>query len=81
MTKLFQYVNYIDYDELINKPLINHVVVEGDKTLADYGIQPAGNYAHLNASGKVPFEELALPDAVRFAAILLYLFSSSSESL
>ena len=58
MTKLFQYVNYIDYDELINKPLINHVVVEGDKTLADYGIQPAGNYAHLNASGKVPFEEL-----------------------
>ena len=58
MTKLFQYVNYIDYDELINKPLINHVVVEGDKTLSDYGIQPAGNYAHLNASGKVPFEEL-----------------------
>ena len=58
MTKLFQYVNYIDYDELINKPLINHVVVEGDKTLADYGIQPAGNYAHLNSSGKVPFEEL-----------------------
>ena len=58
MTKLFQYANYIDYDELINKPLINHVVVEGDKTLSDYGIQPAGNYAHLNASGKVPFEEL-----------------------
>lgn len=58
MTRLFQYVNYIDYDELVNKPIINHVVVEGDKTLADYGIQPAGNYAHLNANGKVPFEEL-----------------------
>ena len=49
MVKLFQYTNYIDYNELINKPLINKVVVEGDKSLADYGIQPAGNYAHLNA--------------------------------
>ena len=58
MTKLFQYTNYIDYNELVNKPLINKVVVEGDKSLADYGIQPAGKYAHLNDSGKVPFEEL-----------------------
>lgn len=58
MVKLFQYINYIDYNELINKPLINKVVVEGDKSLADYGIQPAGNYAHLNENGKVPLEEL-----------------------
>ena len=58
MVKLFQYTNYIDYDELINKPLINKVVVEGDKSLADYGIQPAGNYAHLNENGKIPLEEL-----------------------
>ena len=29
MVKLFQYTNYIDYNELINKPLINKVVVEG----------------------------------------------------
>ena len=58
MVKLFQYTNYIDYDELINKPLINKVVVEGDKSLADYGIQPAGNYAHLNENGKVPLEEI-----------------------
>ena len=58
MVKLFQYTNYIDYNELINKPLINKVVVEGDKSLADYGIQPAGNYAHLNENGKVPLEEL-----------------------
>ena len=58
MVKLFQYVNYIDYNELINKPLINKVVVEGDKSLADYGIQPAGNYAHLNENGKIPLEEL-----------------------
>lgn len=58
MVKLFQYTNYIDYNELINKPLINKVVVEGDKSLADYGIQPAGNYAHLNDNGKVPLEEL-----------------------
>ena len=58
MVKLFQYVNYIDYNELVNKPLINKVVVEGDKSLADYGIQPAGNYAHLNENGKIPLEEL-----------------------
>ena len=58
MVKLFQYINYIDYNELVNKPLINKVVVEGDKSLADYGIQPAGNYAHLNENGKVPLEEL-----------------------
>ena len=58
MVKLFQYTNYIDYNELINKPLINKVVVEGDKSLADYGIQPAGNYAHLNENGKVPLEEI-----------------------
>lgn len=58
MVKLFQYINYIDYNELINKPLINKVVVEGDKSLVDYGIQPAGNYAHLNENGKVPLEEL-----------------------
>lgn len=58
MVKLFQYINYIDYNELINKPLINKVVVKGDKSLADYGIQPAGNYAHLNENGKVPLEEL-----------------------
>lgn len=58
MVKLFQYINYIDYNELINKPLINKVVVEGDKSLADYGIQPAGNYAHLNENGKIPLEEL-----------------------
>lgn len=58
MVKLFQYTNYIDYNELINKPLINKVIVEGDKSLADYDIQPAGNYAHLNENGKVPLEEL-----------------------
>lgn len=58
MVKLFQYINYIDYNELINKPLINKVIVEGDKSLADYDIQPAGNYAHLNENGKVPLEEL-----------------------
>ena len=29
MVKLFQYTNYIDYNELVNKPLINKVVVEG----------------------------------------------------
>lgn len=62
MPKLFQYVNYIDYNELIHKPIINGVILEGKLSLADLGIQPAGNYAHLDANGKVPLEEL--PDDV-----------------
>lgn len=62
MPKLFQYINYIDYNELIHKPIINGVIVEGSKSLADYGIQPAGSYAHLDSNGKVPLSEL--PDDV-----------------
>lgn len=58
MPKLFQYINYIDYNELIHKPIINGVIVEGSKSLADYGIQPAGNYAHLDDNGKIPLSEL-----------------------
>ena len=58
MAKLFQFTNNIDYNDIDNKPKINNVTVEGNKSLADYGIQPAGNYAHLNANGKVPLEEI-----------------------
>lgn len=35
----------LNYNELINKPSINNVELSGDKTLAQLGIQPAGNYA------------------------------------
>ena len=61
MPKLFQYINYIDYNELIHKPIINGVILEGKLSLEDLGIQPAGSYAHL-VNGKVPLEEL--PDDV-----------------
>lgn len=35
----------IDYTELENKPSINDIVLEGNKTLDDLGIQPVGEYA------------------------------------
>lgn len=34
-----------DYNQLTNKPQINSVELSGNKTLADLGIQAAGNYA------------------------------------
>lgn len=37
-------VGTTDYNELSNKPSIGGVTLKGDKTLADLGIQPAGNY-------------------------------------
>lgn len=33
-----------DYDKLENRPRINEVVLSGDKTLAELGIQPKGDY-------------------------------------
>ena len=33
-----------DYNETLNKPSINDVVLIGNKTSADLGLQPAGNY-------------------------------------
>lgn len=35
----------LDYNDLENKPSINSVELSGNKTLADLGIQPSGNYA------------------------------------
>jgi hypothetical protein len=35
----------IDYNVLNNKPKINSVELSGNKTIADLGLQPAGNYA------------------------------------
>lgn len=34
-----------DYNDITNKPSVNNVVLEGNKTLEDLGIQPVGNYA------------------------------------
>ena len=36
-----------DYRFLSNKPAINNNVLLGNKSLADLGIQPAGNYANV----------------------------------
>lgn len=33
-----------DYNELTSQPSINNVILTGNKTLADLGVQPAGNY-------------------------------------
>ena len=33
-----------NYEELINKPQINNIVLTGNKTLDELGIQPKGNY-------------------------------------
>ena len=33
-----------DYTQLTNKPQINNVELQGNKTLAELGVQPAGNY-------------------------------------
>ena len=34
----------VDYDYLDNRPLINGVLLTGDKSLSDLGVQPAGSY-------------------------------------
>ena len=34
----------VDYNDLINKPKINGVELDGEVTLEDLGVQPAGNY-------------------------------------
>lgn len=33
-----------DYDQLTNRPSINNVVLTGNKSISDLGLQPAGNY-------------------------------------
>ena len=45
-----------DYTQLTNKPSINSVELVGNKTLAQLGIQPAGNY--LTALTKVMIESV-----------------------
>ena len=43
-----------NYNDLSNKPKINNVVVDGDKTASDYGLQPAGNYLIQETDPTVP---------------------------
>lgn len=43
-TKLNRQDGVTDYDYLDNRPLINHVLLTGDRSLLELGIQPAGNY-------------------------------------
>lgn len=45
VTQLEQAESTNDYTELENKPQINSVTLEGNKTLSDLGIQAAGDYA------------------------------------
>lgn len=42
---LAHYVGPSDYETLANLPLINDVLVIGNKSLATYGIQPTNEYA------------------------------------
>lgn len=50
-----------DYNNLENKPKINGVTLQGEKTLESLGIQPAGDYLteHQDISNLVTVEELA----------------------
>lgn len=43
-----------DYPELTNKPKINNVELNGNKTSSDLGLQPAGNYALKSEIPTVP---------------------------
>ena len=43
-----------DYTDLTNKPKINNVELNGNKTLNDLGIQPAGNYLTEETDPTVP---------------------------
>jgi len=43
-TKLNRQDGVTDYDYLDHRPLINHVLLTGDRSLLELGIQPAGNY-------------------------------------
>lgn len=43
--KLSSAAGTTNYNELQNKPLINSIVLEGDKDISELGLQPAGEYA------------------------------------
>lgn len=43
-----------NYNNLINKPKINDIVLQGDKTLSELGIQPKGNYLTKESDPTVP---------------------------
>lgn len=48
-----------DYDQLNSRPRINNVVLTGNKSLAELGIQPAGNYLTSIPSEYITEDELS----------------------
>lgn len=51
-----------DYNELTSQPSINNITLTGNKTLADLGIQPAGNYLTSVPEEYVTADELSTFD-------------------
>lgn len=43
-----------DYEKAYNKPSINNVFLEGNKTLKELGIQPAGDYILKSEIPEIP---------------------------
>lgn len=57
-----------DYDDLTDKPSINNVTLSGNKTLADLGVQPSGQYlTATDIANMVETDDIA--DVVREADI------------
>lgn len=71
----------LNYELLVEKPSINNIVLSGDKSLEDLGIQPAGDYVREETDPTVPLwakqpdkpsytakEVGALPDTTKYVA-------------
>ena len=56
-----------DYEALENIPTINGQLVMGDKSLQDYGIQPAGNYAEVSSTKHLALKSLNGDDVINLA--------------
>ena len=56
-----------DYEALENIPTINGQLVMGDKSLQDYGIQPAGNYAEVSSTKHLALKSLDGDDVINLA--------------
>ena len=56
-----------DYEALENLPTINGQLVMGDKSLKDYGIQPAGNYAEASTTRHLALKSLSGDDIINLS--------------
>lgn len=56
-----------DYEALENIPTLNGQLVMGDKSLQDYGIQPAGNYAEVSSTKHLALKSLNGDDVINLA--------------